>query len=250
MPTVEEWELADDVLAELSKYRAKVTEARNKVETEKRVAGNRGPTYLQNRAMKSIDYHDRSLETLEKEFSDKKAKLEQALADLETEKQKKREFHEQAIEEAKKNLDYKSASLVRAEDVLESAIVARDKYLESAKQNHVPEKKPSVTVTLPPYKTVIKPIIPPVEDEKVYYDPEGNICSKWEYELRLKKIEREKIEREKHTHEENAMCVSYEPLRQKKPLKTIQKRIIIQDTPNTPRSEAILQDLIQSLDTE
>ena len=244
MPTVEEWELADDVLAELSKYRGKVTEARIKVETEKRVAGNRGPTYLQNRAMKSIDYHDRSLETLEKEFSDKKAKLEQALADLETEKQKKKEYHEQAIEEAKKNLDYKSASLVRAEDVLQSAITERDKFLESAKQNHVPDKRPSVFVTLPPYKRCIKPIVPPVEDDKLYYDPEGNICSKWEYEMRQKKIEREK-----HTHGENAMCVSPEPLRQKKVLKTVQKRIDIQDEPNSPKSEAIVQDIIESLNT-
>jgi len=265
MPTVEEWELADDVLAELSKYRSKVTEARNKVESEKNLAEKRPPSYLQNRAIKSIDHHDnilqsldgvfaekkekleKSLEALKKEYEDKIKALEKAIEDIDIEKEKKREHHEAVIEEAKKNLDFKPISLIRAEDILEKAIIAKDKFLESAKQKHDQEKKPSVFVTLPPYKRGIPPITPPVEDEKVYYDPEGNICSKWEYELRLKKIERE--ETHKATFENEGMCVSYEPLRQKKPLKTIQKRIIIQDTPNTPRSEAILQDLIKSLNT-
>lgn len=266
MPIVEEWELADDVLAELSKYRAKVTEARNKVESEKNLADKRPPSYLQNRAIKSIDYHDdilkslddvfaekkekleKTLEALKKEYEDKIKVLEKAIENVDIEKEKKREHHETIIEEAKKNLDFKPIGLIRAEDILEKAITARDKYLESAKLNHVPEKKPSVSVTLPPYKRPIKAIVPPVEDEKVYYDPEGNICSEWEYNLRQKKIEREKTH--KATFENEGMCVSPESPRQKKPLKIVQKRIDIQDEPNTPRSEAIVQDIIKSLNTE
>jgi hypothetical protein len=265
MPTVEEWELADDVLAELSKYRAKVTEARNKVESEKNLADKRPPSYLQNRAIKTIDYHDKilqsldgvfaekkeklekTLEALKKEYEDKLKALEKAIEDVDVDKEKKKQYHEVVIEEAKKNLDFKPITLIRAEDILEKAIIAKDKFLESAKLNHVPEKKSSVFVTLPPYKRTILPIVAPVQDDKLYYDPEGNICSKWEYEMRQKKIERE--ETHKATFENEDMCVSPEPLRQKKPLKTVQKRIDIQDEPNSPRSEAIVQDIIKSLNT-
>jgi len=265
MPTVEEWELADDVLAELSKYRTKVTEARMKVEGEKNLAEKRPPSYLQNRAIKTIDHHDKivqsldsvfgekkeklekSLEALKKEYEDKIKALEKAIEDIDVEKEKKRKYHEVVIEEAKKNLDFKPISLIRAEDILEKAIIVRDKFLESAIQKHVPERKPTVHVTLPPYKRCIKPIVPPVEDEKLYYDPQGNICSKWEYDLRQKKIERE--ETHKAIFENEGMCVSPEPLRQKKVLKTVQKRIDIQDEPNSPKSEEIVQELIQSLNT-
>jgi len=267
MPFLEEWELPDDVLAELSKYRSKVTEARNKVESEKNLAEKRPPSYLQNRAIKSIEHHDKilqslddtfsekkeklekALETLKKEYEDKIKALEKAIEDVDVEKEKKRQYHEVVIEEAKKNLDFKPIGLIRAEDMLEKAIIEKDKFLESVKHKQVLKKETPIFVTLPPYhKRAIAPIVPPVEDEKIYYDPEGNICSKWEYEMRLKKIERE--ETHKAIFENEGMCVSPEPPRQKKPLKTVQKRIIIHDAPNSPRSEAILQDLIQSLNTE
>jgi hypothetical protein len=271
MPIFEEWRFPEEVSCELGKLRAKVAEARNKLESEKNLVEKRPPTYIQSRAMKTIDHHDKQLLSLDDEFSDKKGKLEEkkekiktdklhteteykskiqklekaletlyneydgrikalekSIEDIDTEKKKKKEYHEAVIERAKGEMDYKPPTLIRAEEFLEKAIVARDKFLESAIQNTSAHLViPSTPIELPPYSRPPRPIIPPVDDGKVYYDPEGNICSKGEYEIRQRRIERE----EKHTRLQigetcgDPMCVSCQPLpKPKKFPKTAEKR--------------------------
>lgn len=174
---LEEWELPDDVSDTLSKYRSRITECRKKVEMERNVVTSRGPTYLQSRAQKSIEFHDKALqsldsfydekkekqeealeilqkefdekkdklekalEILQKGFDEKKEKLEKSLESLEVEKNKTRLEHEEAIEKAKDCLEYKSVPLIRAEAALEEAIVAKNKYFESVTKTSEPERK-------------------------------------------------------------------------------------------------------------
>jgi hypothetical protein len=270
MPVFEEWKLPDEVLADLGRLRSKVTEARNKVESEKNLVEKRPPTYIQSRAIKTIDHHDKQLLSLDGEFSEKKGNLEEkrekiktdklhmeseykskiqklekaletlsneydckiktlekTIEDIDVEKKKKKEYHEAVIERAKGELDYKPASLIRAEEVLEQAIIARDKFLETAVQNIDSHLSITPAVVFPEYKRSYKPIVPPVDDGKVYYDPEGNICSKGEYEIRQRRIEKE----EKHTRLQSGescgdpMCVSCQPFpKPKKSLKVAEKR--------------------------
>ena len=248
---LEEWELPDDVSETLSKYRSRITECRKKVEVERNVVTSRGPTYLQSRAEKSIDFHDKALqsldtfydekkdklekalEILQKGFDEKKEKLEKSLESLEVEKNKTRLEHEEAIEKAKECLEYKSVPLIRAEAALEEAIVAKNKYFESVTKTSEPERKaggghthththtpntPRVCVSLPEYKTPIIPIVAP--EEKIFFW-EGEQVSEWEYKLRVSKFG------EEETH--NPSCVSSPtpppPAKSKKPLK-IAKKIV------------------------
>ena len=245
MPSFEEWKLPDEVLADLGRLRSKVTEARNKVESEKNLVEKRPPTYIQTRAQKTIDYHDKILLSIDGEFSEKKEKLqkkyktikevldqykdkldtlEKTIEGIDTEKKKKKEYHEALIERAKGELDYKPVSLIRAEDALEQAIIARDKFLETSVQNIDSHLSITPAVVFPECKRTYKPIVPPVDDGKVYYDPEGNICSKGEYEIRQRRIAKEEI----HSRAENCgdpMCVSCQPLpKPRKLLKIAEKR--------------------------
>lgn len=232
MPVFEEWKLPDEVLADLGRLRSKVTEARNKLESEKNLVEKRPLSYIQTRAQKTIDHHDKILLSLDGEFSEKKEKLQEkyknikevleeyqrkldtvkkAIDGIEEEKKMKKEYHETAIEKARGELDCKPVSLIRAEDALEKAIIARDKFLESAVQNIDSHINITPAVVFPESKRTYKPIVPPVDDGKVYYDPEGNICSKGEYEIRQRRIAKEEI----HTRGESCgdpMCVSCQPL--------------------------------------
>ena len=230
---LEEWELPDDVSETLSKYRSKITECRKKVELEKNVETNRPVTYLQSRAKKSIDFHDKALESLDAYYDEKKEKLEKALeillkektkletslTHLEVEKKQKRLEHEEAIEKAKESLEYKPVALIRAESALEEAIIAKDKYLQLVTNTYQPERNitPPTSVKHPEYKRPIVPIVAP--EEKVFLW-EGNQVSEWEYNLRMKKFG------DGHTHtpsSEGDVCVSppTPPLlaKSKKPIK-------------------------------
>ena len=245
MPIFEEWKLPDEVLADLGRLRSRVTEARNKLDSEKNLIEKRPLTYIQTRAQKTIDHHDKILLSLDDEFSEKKEKLQEryknikevleeyqrklnvlkkAIDGIEEEKKTKKEYHETAIEKAKGELDCKPVSLIRAEDALEQAIIARDKFLESAVQNIDSHITMPPAVTLPPYQRASRPIVPPVDDGKVYYDPDGNICTKGVYEIRQRAIARE----EAHTHGKNCgdpVCVPCQPLpKPRKLLKIAEKR--------------------------
>lgn len=245
MPIFEEWKLPDEVLADLGRLRSKVTEARNKLDSEKNLIEKRPLTYIQTRAQKTIDHHDKILLSLDGEFSEKKEKLQEryknikevleeyerklnvlkkAIDGIEEEKKTKKEYHETAIEKAKGELDCKPVSLIRAEDALEQAIIARDKFMESAVQNIDSHITITPAVVFPESKRTYKPIVPPVDDGKIYYDPDGNICSKREYEIRQRAIARE----EAHTHGKNCgdpVCVSCQPLpKPRKLLKIAEKR--------------------------
>jgi hypothetical protein len=126
---------------------------------------------------------------------------------------------ENAIAKAKRDMEYKSASLVRAETTLQNAIKERDQAIQLALNSCEPEKKLTVIpppVILPEYKRPPKSINIP-QEEKIYYDPEGNPCSEWEYNLRQRKFGGEK------TH--NPLCVSSEVIpKPKKFPKTAEKR--------------------------
>jgi hypothetical protein len=245
MPVFEEWRFPEEISYELGKLRAKVAEARNKLESEKNLVEKRPLTYLQTRAQKTIDHHDKILLSLDDRFSEKKEKLEErykstkeileeyqrkvnvlkkAIEGIEEEKEQERKHHETAIEKAKGEMDLKPISLIRAEDTLEKAIIARDKFLESAVQNTSAHLvMPTPPIELPPYTRPPRPVIPPVDDGKIYYDPDGNICTKGVYEIRQRAIARE----EAHTRGEKCgdhVCVSCHPPKPKKLLKIAEKR--------------------------
>ncbi len=197
---LEMWELPDDVLHGLSKYHEAVKQAKQKIELEKEVCSNRPPTYVQSRATKSLEYNQKKLDGLDEEYRLKKLEYETAIA------------------KAKRDMEYKSASLVRAETTLQRAIKERDQAIHLALNSCEPEKKLTVKppVVLPEYKRPPKPINIP-QEEKIYYDPEGNPCSEWEYNFRQRKYGGEK------TH--NPLCVSSEVIpKPKKLLKIAEKR--------------------------
>jgi hypothetical protein len=244
MPVFEEWKLPDEVLADLGRLRSKVTEARNKLDSEKNLIEKRPLTYIQTRAQKTIDHHDKILLSLDDEFSEREEKLQEkykstkeiledyqrklnvlkkTIDGIEEEKKKKKEYHETAIEKARGEMDCKPVSLIRAEDTLEQAIIARDKFLESAVQNISSHVSITPAVVFPEYKRTYIPIVPPVDDGKVYYDPDGNICTKGVYEIRQRVIARE----EAHTRGEKCgdhVCVSCHPPKPRKLPKIAEKR--------------------------
>ena len=190
----DESQFSDEILAILGNLRTNVKEARARVELHTHMIENKPPTYIQTRAKKSIDFHGQQLENINKEFSDKKSKLEKALEKaievLVEEKEKRILYHKSCVERSKADLTqiFKPVALVRAEIDLEKAIIARDKFLESAKNNTLPPN-----LEIPSAHTSQKsggvcaspPTPPPPEKIFMWY---GEQVGEWEYNYRVKKF--------------------------------------------------------------
>ena len=91
-----------------SSFQEKIAKAKKHLEVVEEAERAKGLSYVQQRAEKSLRFHQRSLENLEREF------------------QAKKEEHEEAIKNAKKTLESKAPCIVRAQILLEQAIRERD----------------------------------------------------------------------------------------------------------------------------
>lgn len=185
----DESQFSDEILTILGNLRTNVKEARARVELHTHMIENKPPTYIQTRAKKSIDFHEQQLENINKEFSDKKSKLEKAIELLDEEKGKRILYHNSCIEKSKTDLThiFKPVSLVRAEIDLEKAIIARDKFLESAKNNTLPLNLETPSTHTSQKSDVCASPSPPPPPEKIfmwYGEPVGE----WEYNYRVKKF--------------------------------------------------------------
>jgi hypothetical protein len=273
---MEPWELPDEILKIHSKYHQAVRQARDKVELEKKIIEDKGLTYVQTRAKKSLEHHKLQLETIDKMFNTKEEeynsiilKAKEALDNLEKEKIKKVKEHEEAIERAEKEIISKPPSLIRAEALLEKAIKERDQVVKKSCSNSsqplAPPSLPHHTHT--PKKQDVCAMPLPVPPEEVFIF-EGRKVLKFEYNLLTappkvivhdnvfndivkdedteddwSEVDDEELERRANELREKNKAMM------KKPIKFQKKVIEINSDPNSPRSEAIVQDIIKSLNT-
>lgn len=274
---MEPWELPDEILKIHSKYHQLVSQAREKVNLEKKIIQDKGLTYVQTRAKKSLEHHKLQLETIDKVFNAKEEeynsiilKAKEALDNLEKEKIKKVKEHEEAIERAEKELTSKPPSLIRAEALLEKAIKERDQVVKkdcsNSTQSLVPPPLPHRTHT-PKKEDVCATPSPAPAEEVLFF--EGKRVSRFEYDrftappkVFIHDNVYNDIAKDEDTEDDWSVVDDEElekranELREKnkammkKPMKLVKKVIEINPAPNSPRSEAILQDLIKSLDTE
>jgi len=249
---MEPWELPDEILKIHSKYHQAVRQARDKVELEKKIIEDKGLTYVQTRAKKSLEHHKLQLDTLEQQFL-----------------MKKRE-HEEAIKRAEQELKSKPPSLIRAEALLEKAIKERDQVIKKDCTNSSNSTQPLAPPSLP-HRTHTPPVCampPPAPEEEVLIF-EGRKVLRFEYNLLTappkvivhdnvyndivkdedteddwSEVDDEELERRANELREKNKAMM------KKPMKFEKKRIFIDSDPNSPRSEAIVQDIIKSLNTE
>jgi hypothetical protein len=185
----DESQLSDEILSILGKLRTNVKEARDTVELQTEMIKNKPPTYIQTRAKKSVEFHEQQISKIEKEFCDKRRKLEKELEELDEEIQKREHYHKSCIEKSKKDIEhvYKPIALVRAEIELDKAIMARDKFLESVKNNSpLPIREILPTHTSDFSNVCALPISPP-PPEKIFMWY-GEQVSEWEYNYRVKKF--------------------------------------------------------------
>jgi hypothetical protein len=274
---MEPWELPDEILKIHSKYHQLVSQAREKVNLEKKIIEDKGLTYVQTRAKKSLEHHKLQLETIDKVFNAKEEeynsiilKAKEALDNLEKEKIKKVKEHEEAIKRAEQELKSKPPSLIRAEALLEKAIKERDQVIKkdcsNSTQPPAPPPLPHRTHT-PKKEDVCAMPLPAPAEEVLFF--EGKRVSRFEYdkftappkvfvhdnvfndivkdedtEDDWSDVDDEELERRANELREKNKAMM------KKPIKFEKKVIVIDSDPNSPKSEAILQDLIQSLNTE
>jgi hypothetical protein len=185
----DESQLSDEILSILGKLRTNVKEARDTVELQTQMIQNKPPTYIQTRAKKSVEFHEQQMSSIDKEFSDKRKKLEKALEELDEEKQKRESYHKSCIEKSKKDIEhtFKPIGLVRAEIELDKAIIARDRFLESVKNNSPLPIQEILPTHKSNFSNVCASPIPPPPPEKIfmwYGEPVGE----WEYNYRVKKF--------------------------------------------------------------